>query len=119
MQGFQAPYLRPDQAAQDPIQPGPELLQGWTGHPQPLWAAVPAPHHSLGKELPSDNLPKATIVRLQTISPCPGTIYPCKELTPDTVLQVRFHEGRVERDNQHPVPAATPLLMEPRIPFAF
>jgi len=25
--------------AQGPIQPGLEHLQGWTGHPQPLWAA--------------------------------------------------------------------------------
>ena len=24
-----------------PIQPGLEHLQGWMGHPQPLWAAVP------------------------------------------------------------------------------
>ena len=52
MQGHQPPYLRLDQAARGPIQPGPELLQGWTGHPQPLWAAVPAPHHSLCKEFP-------------------------------------------------------------------
>ena len=35
-----------------PIQPGLEHLQGWTGHPQPLRAAVAAPHHSHTKELP-------------------------------------------------------------------
>ena len=40
MQGHQPPYLRLDQAAHGPIQPGLEHLQGWTGHPQPLWAAV-------------------------------------------------------------------------------
>ena len=51
MQGHQPPYLILDQAAQGPIQPGLEHLQGWTGHPQPLWAAVPAPHHSHSKEL--------------------------------------------------------------------
>ena len=37
-QGHQPPHLL-DQAAQGPIQPGLEHLQGWTGHPQPLWAA--------------------------------------------------------------------------------
>uniref|UniRef100_A0A8C3L1I6 Kinesin family member 13B n=1 Tax=Chrysolophus pictus TaxID=9089 RepID=A0A8C3L1I6_CHRPC len=46
MQGHQPPHLIPPQAAQGPIQPGLGHLQGWTGHPQPLWAAVPAPHHS-------------------------------------------------------------------------
>jgi len=50
-QGHQPPHFLPAQVAQGPIQPGLEHLQGWTGHPQPLWAAVPAPHHSLGKEL--------------------------------------------------------------------
>ena len=41
----------PDQAAQGPIQHGLEHLQGWSIHSlseQP----VPAPHHSLCKELP-------------------------------------------------------------------
>ena len=47
MQGCQPPPLIPAQAAQGPIQPGLEHLQGWVGHPQPLWAAVPAPQHSL------------------------------------------------------------------------
>ena len=39
------------QAAQGPIQPGLEHFQGWMGHPQPLWAAVAAPHHSHSEEL--------------------------------------------------------------------
>ena len=51
-QGHQPPHVIPAHAAQGPIQPGLEHLQGWTGHPQPLWAAVPAPHHSHSKELP-------------------------------------------------------------------
>jgi len=57
MQGHQPPYLIPAQAAQGPIQSGSEHLQGWTGHPQPLWAAVPAPHPSHSKELPPDSQP--------------------------------------------------------------
>ena len=44
MQGHQPPYPVPTQAAHGPIQPGLEHLRGWMGHPQPLWAAVPAPH---------------------------------------------------------------------------
>ena len=51
-QGHQPPHFRPAQAAQGPIQPGLQHLHGWTGHPQPLWAAVPAPPHSQSKELP-------------------------------------------------------------------
>jgi len=39
--------------------PGPHPTRPWTppgmGHPQPLWAAVPAPHHCLGKELPPES----------------------------------------------------------------
>jgi len=49
-QGYQSPYLILGQAAQSPIQPGLEQLQGWGMHNlsgQP----IPAPHHSLGKEL--------------------------------------------------------------------
>ena len=45
MQGHQHPHLILDQAAQGPIQPGLERLQGWGIHNQP----VPAPHHSLGR----------------------------------------------------------------------
>jgi len=36
-QGHQPPHVMPAQAAQGPIQPGLEHLQGWTGRPQPLW----------------------------------------------------------------------------------
>ena len=48
-QGHQPPHLMLDQAAQGPIQPGPEHLQGWSiynlsGQP------MPAPHHSHSKE---------------------------------------------------------------------
>jgi len=50
-QGHQPPHFIPAQAAQGPIQSGLEHHQGRTGHPQPLWAAVAAPHHSLGKML--------------------------------------------------------------------
>ena len=61
-------------AAQGPIQPGLEHLQGWTGHPQPLWAAVPAPPHSHSKELPPHIPPQSALLQLHTISPlscCP------------------------------------------------
>jgi len=56
-QGCQPPHLVPDQAAQGRIQPGLEHFWGWGIHSlsgQP----VPAPHHSLGKELspPLSNL---------------------------------------------------------------
>jgi len=61
-QGHQPPHFIPAQVAQGPIQPGPEHLQGWTGHPQPLWAAVPAPHHSHSKELPPDIQPKSALL---------------------------------------------------------
>ena len=82
MQDHQPPHLILDQAAQGPIQPGLEHLQGWMGHPQPLWATVPAPHHSLSKELPPDIQPKSSLLQLQTVSPCPAVIYPVKELAP-------------------------------------
>ena len=59
-QGHQPPYQILDQAAQAPIQPGLEHLQGWTGHPQPPWAAVPAPHHSLCEELTPDIQPNCS-----------------------------------------------------------
>ena len=64
-QGHQPPHLTLDEAAQGPIQPGLEHLQGWMGHPQPLWAAVPAPHRSLGKELPPDIQPKSSLLQLK------------------------------------------------------
>ena len=66
-QGHQPPHLIPDQAAQGPIQPGLEHLQGWTGHPQPLWAAVPAPHHSFGKELLPDIQSKPSLLELSLV----------------------------------------------------
>ena len=37
-QGHQPPHVIPAQAAQGPIQPGLEHLQGWMGHPKSLWA---------------------------------------------------------------------------------
>ena len=69
-QGHQLPYLILAQAAQGPIQPGLEHLQGWTGHPQPVWAAVPAPHHSHRKELPPDIQPQSSLLQLKIISLC-------------------------------------------------
>ena len=81
-QGHQPPHLIIDQAAQGPIQPGLEYLQGWTGQPQPLWAAVIAPHHSHRKEFPPDIQLKTSLLQLKTISPCPAIIYPFKELAP-------------------------------------
>jgi len=80
-QGNQLPHLMLDQAAQGPIQPGLELLQGRGIHSlsrQP----VPAPHYSHSKELPPDIQPKSFLLQLKTISPCPAIIYPFKELTP-------------------------------------
>jgi len=68
-QDHQPPHLIPSQAAHGPIQPGLEHLQGWMGHPQPLWAAVPAPHHTHSKELPPDIQPKSSLPQLETISP--------------------------------------------------
>jgi len=58
MQGHQPPYPVLDQAAQGPIKPGLEHLQGWIA----LWAAVPEPHHSHSKELPLiSNLNKSSL----------------------------------------------------------
>ena len=58
--------------------PGPHPTWHWTPpgteHPQPPWAAVPAPHHSLGKELPPDIQPKFSLPQLKTISPCPPPV---------------------------------------------
>ena len=51
-QGHQPPHFIPAQAAQGPIQPGLEHLQGWTGHPQPLWAAVQHLTTLIGKNFP-------------------------------------------------------------------
>ena len=51
-QSHQPPHLISAQAAQGPIQPGLEHLQGWTGHPQPLWAAVQHLTTLIGKNFP-------------------------------------------------------------------
>ena len=66
-QGHQPPHLIPDQAAQGPIQPNLEHLQGQGIHTlseQP----VPALHHSHSKELPPDIQPKSSLLQLQTTS---------------------------------------------------
>ena len=67
-QGHQLPHLILDQAAQGPIQPGLEHLQGWGTHKlsgQP----VPTPFHSLCKELPLDVKSKPSHLQLKTIPP--------------------------------------------------
>jgi len=77
-QGPQPPHLILDPAAQGPIQPGLEHLQGQSIHSltgQP----VPAPHHSHSKELPPATHPKSSLLQLKTICPCPAVIYPFKE----------------------------------------
>jgi len=50
------------------------------GHPQPLWAAVPATHHSLCKELIPDIQLRSSLPQLKTVSPCLAVICPLKEL---------------------------------------
>ena len=70
-QSHQPPHLILDQAAQGPIQPGLEHLQGWGIHSlsgQP----VPAPHYSHSKEPPPDIQPKSSLLQLRTISPPPA-----------------------------------------------
>ena len=69
-QGHQPPHLL-DQAAQGPIQPGLEHLQGqgihnFSGQP------VPAPYHSPGKELPPNIQPKSSLFQVKTLSHCPA-----------------------------------------------
>jgi len=81
-QGHLPPHLIPAQTAQGHIQPDLEHLQGWMEHPQPLWAAVPSPHHSHSIELSPEIQPKSSLFQLKTISPCPANIYPFNELTP-------------------------------------
>ena len=69
------------EAAQGPILPGLEHLQGWGIHNlsgQP----VSAPHHSPGKELTPNIQPKSSLFQLKTVSPCPAVIYLFKEFTP-------------------------------------
>ena len=84
--GHQPPHLILEQAAQGPIQPGLVQLQGQDIHTlsgQP----IPAPHQSLGKELPPDIQPKSSLLQSKTVSSCPAAIYPVKELSfPNGVL---------------------------------
>ena len=50
-----------------------DVPQGWGIHNlsgQP----VPAPHHSLGKELPLNIQPKSSLFQLKTIPPCPDSM---------------------------------------------
>ena len=63
--GNQPPHLILDQAAQGPIQPGLEHLQGRGIH-NLLGQPVPLPYHSLGKELPPDIQPKSSLLQLKT-----------------------------------------------------
>ena len=81
-QGHQPPHFILDQAAQGPIQPGLEHLQGWGIHNLSVFQAVSVPHHSHSKELPSDIQPKSSLLQLTTISPCPTVCNCCdKECT--------------------------------------
>jgi len=68
-QGCWPPHLILDQAAQGPIQPGLERLQGQGIH-NPSRQHVPAPHHSHSKELLPDIQPKSSLLPLKIISPC-------------------------------------------------
>jgi len=68
------------QAAQSHIQPGLECLQGWGIHSllgQPI-----SVHHILGEKISPNIRPKPPLSQFKTISPCPITIYPCKQLSP-------------------------------------
>jgi len=80
-QDHQLPHLILDQAAQGPIQPGLEHLQGQGIH-NIFGQPVLAPYHFHSKELPPDIQPIFSRLQLKTISPCPAVIYPFKELTP-------------------------------------
>jgi len=60
------PDLVLDQAAQGPIQPGLEHLQGRSIHTLPR-QPVPAPQHSLCEELPPDIQSKPSLLELKTI----------------------------------------------------
>lgn len=62
------------QTAQGRIQPGLEHLQGWMGHPQPLWAAVPPPPRSPSTEFPPDIQPQSALLQLQSIPHTVGLI---------------------------------------------
>ncbi len=90
----QPPRFIAAQAAQGPIQPGPEHPQGRSIHKlsgQP----VPAPQHPLGKELLPDSQPKSSLLPFQTDSTWPAVIYPCKQLTPqETRIPLAFRAAR-------------------------
>ena len=74
-QGHQHPHLILDQPAQGPIQPCLEHLQGWGIH-NICGQPVPAPHHTLSKELSPDIYSKSPILLFKNIPPCPIAIYP-------------------------------------------
>jgi len=91
-QGHQPPHVIPAQAAQGPIHPGLEHLQGWTGHPQPLWAAVPAPHTLIVKNFPlisNLNLPSFNL------KPFPLVLSLSKRFISPTVYNPLLNMGRV------------------------
>ena len=66
--------------------PGPHPILPWTppgtGHHSLSGQPVPAPYHSLCKELSPDIQPKSFLLQFKLLSPCPSIIYPCKELVP-------------------------------------
>ena len=51
-QVHQPPQFHTSPGCPGPIQPGLEHLQGWTGHPQPPWAAVQHLTTLIGKNFP-------------------------------------------------------------------
>jgi len=62
-QGHQPPHVIPAQSAQGPIQPGLEHLQGWMGHPQPLWQLFQHLTTLIVKNFPSDIQPKSSLLQ--------------------------------------------------------
>jgi len=93
-QGHQPSHLILDQAAQGPLQPGLERLQGWGMH-NLSEQTIPAPHHPLCEELPPDIQLKSSLLQLKTISLCPAVIYPFKE------LRVASEEMGDDKENKH------------------
>ena len=49
----------------------PRTPPGMDGDPQPLWAAVAAPHHCHSEELPPAFQPQSSLPQFKTVSPCP------------------------------------------------
>ena len=70
-QGHQPPHLILNQAAQGPIQPGLEHLQGWGIHSLSGQLFQDLTTHS--KELPPD-IQHRSLRRLKTVSPCPSKV---------------------------------------------